>query len=332
MASDNDCDCKTGSLQGDKEEGNSSVDEAQELSSVSTETLRAAQGDGVAGLLPCPFCGVVPTQQTGDESRVWCTTVINEKPCALAWAVFRVEAWNTRTPSQVESAKDDQEDSGKAETAPSHSPVVDQSHLQLDANLARADSILNRLVGTYNVADDPERGFLEHQKRNLIYQQLRPLAHEAYEYLEAKDARANPITQDSASASELATGGYGQPTAGADGRYCVHHDDDPAHTKECYEAPTVPESLRPETKSKFAISLPGQVGVTILKIVRYALTAEHDKVRHYTNFLADQLQTGSPELAEGLRLYAAQDFGKEVRLAVATPVVEENQNEESESV
>lgn len=25
------------------------------------------------------------------------------------------------------------------------------------------------------------------------------------------------------------------PTAGADGRYCTHHDDDPAHTTECYE-------------------------------------------------------------------------------------------------
>jgi hypothetical protein len=26
-----------------------------------------------------------------------------------------------------------------------------------------------------------------------------------------------------------------QPTLGGDGRYCTHHDDDPAHTKECYE-------------------------------------------------------------------------------------------------
>lgn len=26
------------------------------------------------------------------------------------------------------------------------------------------------------------------------------------------------------------------PTAGADGRYCVHHDDDPAHGPVCYEA------------------------------------------------------------------------------------------------
>lgn len=26
-----------------------------------------------------------------------------------------------------------------------------------------------------------------------------------------------------------------EPTVGADGRYCAHHDDDPAHTEECYE-------------------------------------------------------------------------------------------------
>lgn len=24
-------------------------------------------------------------------------------------------------------------------------------------------------------------------------------------------------------------------TPGADGRFCVHHDDDPAHTKDCYD-------------------------------------------------------------------------------------------------
>lgn len=38
------------------------------------------------------------------------------------------------------------------------------------------------------------------------------------------------------------------PTPGADGRYCRHHDDDPAHTKECYKpaADLAPVAQRPK--------------------------------------------------------------------------------------
>lgn len=43
------------------------------------------------------------------------------------------------------------------------------------------------------------------------------------------------ITAFANPAAAPAVAEYGEPVG--DGRYCTHHDDDPAHTKECYDAP-----------------------------------------------------------------------------------------------
>jgi hypothetical protein len=45
--------------------------------------------------------------------------------------------------------------------------------------------------------------------------------------------------------------------AHADGRYCTHHDDDPAHTKECYEMPTASYVKRLENAFLMAYDLAG---------------------------------------------------------------------------
>lgn len=56
-------------------------------------------------------------------------------------------------------------------------------------------------------------------------------------YAAADDAFAKQIVQlHAATPSAAPVVARAIPTAGADGRYCMHHDDDPAHGKECYDA------------------------------------------------------------------------------------------------
>lgn len=92
----------------------------------------------------------------------------------------------------------EQADSVKAKTAPSHSTVVDQSHLQLDA--ARLREVLGNLAFSYDDRDKGDPCWCSTRYEETYYE--RTGAHEAT-CQAARAAYANSITQPSASASEL---------------------------------------------------------------------------------------------------------------------------------